>query len=191
MELLQNSESAPNPALNLASFSRWTLRDKTAQRRSALRLAIMKPLVRFATFLLCFAPVIASADDFFIEDPLLKPLPTAVDTAIRSGKGFELGSCKLIGKAVDLTGSGPATGYVATTADACGWGAALGPIWVVQGGANPATVLDHGGYSLTLGKQTQNGFRNIAISAGTAGGYLETLWKFDGVRYAKTKEKNR
>ena len=28
---------APNPALNLAPFSRWTLRDKTAQRRLALR----------------------------------------------------------------------------------------------------------------------------------------------------------
>ncbi len=27
----------PNPALNLAPFSRWTLRDKTAQRRLALR----------------------------------------------------------------------------------------------------------------------------------------------------------
>lgn len=28
---------SPNPALNLAPFSRWTLRDKTAQRRLALR----------------------------------------------------------------------------------------------------------------------------------------------------------
>ena len=27
----------PNPALNLASFGRWTLRDKAAQRRLALR----------------------------------------------------------------------------------------------------------------------------------------------------------
>ena len=29
----------PNPALNLAPFSRWTLRDKAAQRRLALRWA--------------------------------------------------------------------------------------------------------------------------------------------------------
>ena len=28
---------SPNPALNLASFGRWTLRDKSAQRRLALR----------------------------------------------------------------------------------------------------------------------------------------------------------
>jgi len=29
-----------NPALNLAPFSRWTLRDKAAQRRLALRYAL-------------------------------------------------------------------------------------------------------------------------------------------------------
>ena len=29
----------PNPALNLAPFSRWTLRDRAAQRRLALRYA--------------------------------------------------------------------------------------------------------------------------------------------------------
>jgi len=31
------STAKPNPALNLAPFSRWTLRDKAAQRRLALR----------------------------------------------------------------------------------------------------------------------------------------------------------
>jgi hypothetical protein len=31
--------NTPNPALNLAPFGRWTLRDKTAQRRLALRWA--------------------------------------------------------------------------------------------------------------------------------------------------------
>jgi hypothetical protein len=51
-------------------------------------------------------------------------------------------------------------------------------------------VLAHGGYSLTLGKQLQNGLRNIAISAATAGWSSESLWKFDGVHYVKVKEKN-
>ena len=32
-----SSSQCSNPALNLAPFSRWTLRDKTAQRRLALR----------------------------------------------------------------------------------------------------------------------------------------------------------
>jgi hypothetical protein len=31
--------ATPNPALNLAPFGRWTLRDKAAQRRVALRYA--------------------------------------------------------------------------------------------------------------------------------------------------------
>ena len=30
-------DEGPNPALNLAPFSRWTPRDKAAQRRLALR----------------------------------------------------------------------------------------------------------------------------------------------------------
>ena len=30
-------QNTPNPALNLAPFGRWTLRDKAAQRRLALR----------------------------------------------------------------------------------------------------------------------------------------------------------
>jgi hypothetical protein len=33
----QVASHEPNPALNLAPFSRWTLRDKAAQRRLALR----------------------------------------------------------------------------------------------------------------------------------------------------------
>jgi hypothetical protein len=37
----------PNPALNLAPFSRWALRDKAAQRRLALRWATtQKPLTK-------------------------------------------------------------------------------------------------------------------------------------------------
>ncbi len=31
------NQNQPNPALNLAPFGRWTLRDKAAQRRLALR----------------------------------------------------------------------------------------------------------------------------------------------------------
>ena len=39
----RNSNRIPNPALNLAPFSRWTLRDKAAQRRLALRWANPEP----------------------------------------------------------------------------------------------------------------------------------------------------
>jgi hypothetical protein len=33
----RENNAPPNPALNLAPFGRWTLRDKAAQRRLALR----------------------------------------------------------------------------------------------------------------------------------------------------------
>jgi hypothetical protein len=38
-----------NPALNLAPFSRWTLRDKAAQRRLALRWALAYLAAMFLT----------------------------------------------------------------------------------------------------------------------------------------------
>ena len=38
--------SMANPALNLAPFGRWTLRDKAAQRRLALRWALAPPSIR-------------------------------------------------------------------------------------------------------------------------------------------------
>ena len=150
----------------------------------------MKLLTHISALFLAMVPVFAIAEDFVIEDEKLTALPKSIEAAIRGSKGFESRSCKLIGSAVDLNGQGTTSGYVATTADACDWGAALGPIWVVRADAQPVMVLEHGGYSLTLGKQTQNGLRNSAISAGTAGWYSESLWKFDGVRYVKVKEKS-
>ena len=149
----------------------------------------MKLPTFIAVFFLATVPVFAFADDFFIEDEKLTPLPKPIEAAIRSINGLAFRSCKLIGKPVDL-GQDVGSGFVATTADACDWGAALGPIWVVRDGTQPVTVLQYGGYSLTLGKQSRNGLRNIAISAATAGWSSESLWKFDGVRYIKVKEKN-
>lgn len=150
----------------------------------------MKPLLLTSLFLLAIVPVIALADDFIIEDEQLSALPKHIEAAIRSVNGFEYGFCKLIGRPVDLFGQGTNSGYVATTANGCNWGAAVGPLWVVRDGAQPVTVLDHDGYSLTLEKKLHNGLRNVTISASTAGWSSESLWKFDGVRYVKAKSKS-
>jgi len=40
---------AANPALDLAPFGRWTLRDTTAQRRSALRYAARRGITASTT----------------------------------------------------------------------------------------------------------------------------------------------
>lgn len=150
----------------------------------------MKNFIQIPLFLLTISPSLTMAEDFVIETEELAPLPQSVEAAIRNSKGFESTSCKLIGKTISLSGKGADSGFVATTAEGCDWGAALGPIWVVRNGTQPVMVLAAGGYTLTLGKQSQNGLRNITIAAATAGWSSESLWKFDGVRYVKVKEKS-
>lgn len=167
-----------------------TKRDIGSTYVDVTSLMLMTPLTFISALFLAMVPVFAFADGFVIEDERLTALPMPIEAAIRSVKGFEYSACKLIGKPVDLLGQGTNSGFIATTADGCDWGAALGPIWVVRDGAQPVTVLAHGGYSLTLGKQLHNGLRNVAISAATAGWSSESLWKFDGARYVKVKEKN-
>lgn len=154
-------------------------------------LAHRKSLQLFALLLALIYTGIAQSEDFAIEDPKLGAAPVAIESVIRAIGGSDFKNCKLIGKSINLDGKSNLSGYAGTTADGCNWGAALGPIWVVQISPNPTVVLSHGGYSLTLGKQTQHGLRHIAISSGTARQYTESLWKFDGQMYVKTREFSR
>ena len=149
----------------------------------------MKLFANFIALLLMLSPTILLAEDFNIEEEELASLPKSVDAAVRADKSFEdYKECKLIGKAIDLTGQAD-SGFAVTTEDGCEWGASLGPIWVVYDTKpSPSVVLADGGNSLTLGKNAQNGLRNIATSAGTAGWYTEKLWKYDGKSYIKVKE---
>jgi hypothetical protein len=55
---IRHPPATPNPALNLAPFGRWTLRDKTAQRRLALRYTAVKSV---ALALALFVPAVAHA----------------------------------------------------------------------------------------------------------------------------------
>jgi hypothetical protein len=143
-----------------------------------------------AVFLLGVQAVAAAAAaDFTIEDRKLATLPQDVEIAIRARTGSEFTSCRLVGKPVDLTGKGAHSGYVATTAQGCGWERPTGPVWVVlvADGA-PRVVLSDRSHSLTVGKQ--KGIRNLATSARTATWYRETLWKFDGKVYRSVKSYN-
>lgn len=146
----------------------------------------MRLLSRITALFWVLVPTLAIAEDFTIETEGLTALPMFVDTAIRSSKGFESDECKLIGKSVDLSDQGAKTGFVVTTANACAWGAAQGPIWVVRAVADSAElVLHYVGYSVTLGQSKQHGLRHLAISAGTATRYSYSLWKFDGATYQR------
>jgi hypothetical protein len=145
----------------------------------------MKVFMKITLLFLAISPVLAATEDFSIEDNDLIALPHAVETAIRNSKGFDDPTCKLIGKPIDISGKGTDSGYAATTADACDWGAALGPIWVVRNGTQPAMVLSGGGYSLSINKQSQNGLHNITIYGGSASYSQVVIWAFDGKQYIK------
>ena len=132
---------------------------------------------------------LAVAADFTIEDQGLTTLPQEAENAIRARTGSEFTRCRIVGKPVDLNGKGPQSGYAATTAGACGWGASVGPVWVLVMAENdPRVVLSDRSYSLTVGKQ--QGMRNLATAAGTSAWYRETLWKYDGKVYRPVRSYN-
>ena len=70
---------------------------------------------------------------FTIEDDDVSAVPHNAEIAIRQAeaKDNDLQKCEFVGKAIDLDGDGQATDLIVTIADASGWDAALGPIWVL------------------------------------------------------------
>lgn len=150
----------------------------------------MKPIVYWITVMVVAFPQLAWSVDFYIEDKTLQPLPADMDATFRRlGTDPDMKQCRLWGKSVELGKNGGHPGFVITTANACAWGASSGPIWVMRAGSSPAIVLSYGGYDVSLGTGSQNGLKHIAIGHATAGSFRESLWKFDGTRYVKVKEK--
>jgi hypothetical protein len=135
-----------------------------------------------------------SAEDFNIEDIDLYPLPQAAASAIYADKSFaeyKKEKCRLVGSPVDLSGDGKLQDWIVTSAYGCVWGAATGPIWILHREGNIYSVaLASRGQSVTLGKAKQNGHRHVAISAGTAGWYSESLLKYDGTKYVFTRSRD-
>lgn len=139
--------------------------------------------------LFCIHAIHAMSADFVIEDETLLPVPRSVENSIRSQDGADYKDCHLVGKRIALSNNSAPIAYAVTSADGCYWGAAVGPIWVVIVSKNGVTqALNASGYSLTVGKNAQYGLRHIAISAGTAGWYSESLWKYDGAQYREVRK---
>jgi hypothetical protein len=141
----------------------------------------------FLSFLL--APQAAmSTQEFCIEDGSLSNIPAAAEKAVRK-TGEVSPECKLVGMSINLKAESAGKDVIVTTDNACEWGAATGPIWVLrEGQGSYDVVLSYSGYSAYIGKHKHKGFNNIKISAGTAGWYQESLWKFNGEKYKKIKE---
>ena len=144
-------------------------------------------IISVLLFLFCGVASVAAAQDFTIEDDSLSALPQDVIKVVKRGdKDREIKACTFIGEPIDLDGDDNATDFFVTTADACGWGAALGPIWIVRSsGRSYSLVLSGVGYGATLQEQKTKGLVNITIWAATAGWESSTPWVFNGRKYTK------
>jgi hypothetical protein len=129
----------------------------------------------------------------FIAEGNHMSLPQAVEAKLRSAdaslrQGGDLSECKVVGKRLDLSGKGRSDDYAVTTEDACGWGNAKGPIWLVHAGRQGyELVLTHTGHGLFLGPKDGHALRSINIYAATAGWQEDSHWVYVKDRYVLTK----
>lgn len=77
-----------------------------------------------------------------IEDEGLAAVSDEISSMVYQDKSFDSFknySCKVVGEKAALSESAAVEAYFLTTADACGWGAAFGPMWLVRtsGGRDP------------------------------------------------------
>jgi hypothetical protein len=130
----------------------------------------------------------ASALTMTIEDQGLSALPPQVRATVQADKSFapfrDL-SCKLRGEKTALGAGARVTTYFLTTAGACGWGAALGPIWLVRASGDTASVvLSTGGYSVEALNDVKNGMRDVKVGGGSAASTtLPAIYEYDGREY--------
>lgn len=135
-----------------------------------------------ATSAYCHQPAIS------VEDNNLHVVPTEVDSTVTNDKSFvafqQLG-CKTKGTEVALSESVSDGAWFITTANGCGWGSALAPIWIVReaNSREKSLILSTGGYAMIASKQFHSGMADMIISAGTAGKNESTTYAFDGKLY--------
>ena len=121
-----------------------------------------------------------------IEDSQLAPVLSDIAAAVKRDPDYS-STCKLKGKQILPSVSQTLLTYFVTTADACGWGAALGPIWIVSVADNghAGVALSAGGYSVKVTGDLQNGFHNLVVGAETAGSKSADEYAYDGKVYRK------
>ncbi|TDN69124.1 hypothetical protein [Paraburkholderia sp. BL10I2N1] len=134
----------------------------------------------------CFA--YASEPIASVESPDLGPVPQAFRSTIEADISFSpYGSlnCKMQGKQIPLSSNSLASTWFVTTSEACGWGAALGPIWLVEkpSTGEPSLILATGGNSVAIAGKSHDGFVGIAIVSGTAEESVRKRYFFNGRKY--------
>jgi hypothetical protein len=149
------------------------------------------PVRRIFTFLmvLCLARAAYAAELIAaIESRDLGSVSEELNGALSTDTSFRALiplHCVTQGKQVTLSTADTKTIWFVTTANACGWGAALGPIWLVQvdSSGKPSLILSSGGYSLYASKKIHHGLSDVVIDSGTAGEGSSKRYVFNGQRY--------
>lgn len=136
------------------------------------------------SFALLFFTNLAFAEEFSIEEENFTAVPKSVAIAISAQKNFQFPECNFKGKVVNIADSDKASDYIVTTAQACGWGAAVGPIWiVVKIGGSYKVVLQTTAYDTEIRKDKDHGLHQLVTTSATAGHASYTRWVFTGKNY--------
>ena len=126
--------------------------------------------------------------EFTIEDKDLSRVSEKIHSAVSkdaSFSPFKSLDCKLTGKEIPLTSPTIST-YFVTTSNACGWGAAVGPIWIVDASYGKV-ILSTGGYAVEVHRRTKNGFRDIDVNSEISGELKSVPYSFKGGKYMPSK----
>ncbi|WP_447754236.1 hypothetical protein [Pseudomonas nicosulfuronedens] len=139
----------------------------------------------FASYVACSAVMGFSvhADTSAIEDTSLGDVSLEVYNSIikdSSFSRFKEMDCKVIGRSISKVGSGVLV--FATTESACGWGASIGPIWLIlTEDGKSKLVLSSGGYGVSAAKIC-NADR-VVISSSLGGRAVFKRFLYHGGKY--------
>jgi hypothetical protein len=129
------------------------------------------------------------AESVSIEDVDLIELNQKASVAIKSQRQEDadwLGDCSFIARKLALN-SEKIDYYFVTTKNACGWGAAAGPIYVVRG-SDVATkvILATSGYALEVDSAHVNhGLPNLTVTSETAGTNAVATFEYNSKEYTE------
>lgn len=123
-----------------------------------------------------------------MEEKFKEAPPELVTTLSKSGanKDFLDGGCKkYVGRNIPVSNTQGKIVWLVTT-PGCGWGAHTAPIWVIEKSPEGGKLLlNSGGIGFEVLSKSQNGYRDIVTSDGSAGYYMDTHYKFTGKSYIK------
>ena len=103
-----------------------------------------------------------------------------------SFESFQAARCRLKQKEIPLSAAHSKVyrAFFVTTVDRCGWGAALGPIWIVLNNAREyKQIFYSGAYSIERLPTTTHGLYDIVVNQGTAGVSERTRFRFEDGAY--------